>query len=77
MKPSEQAIALVKYLRTEGVSVYANGDNIVVSPAGLLTDDHRALIRVHKPAILSWLKWYAKDMGCDEAARHWQSKGKA
>ena len=77
MNSFDDAIRLIQHLRKEGVSFYVDGDNIRVHPAGLLTPDHRALIRAHKPAILSWLKWYAKDMGCDEAARHWQSKGKA
>jgi hypothetical protein len=69
---SSEAINLVRYLRTEGVSVYANGDNIVVSPAGLLTPDHRELIRANKTAILAWLKWYADDIGCTDAAQHWR-----
>ena len=71
MKYSE-AINLVRYLRLEGVSVYANGNNIVVSPAGLLTPEHRELIRAHKSAILEWLKWYADDIGCTDAAQHWR-----
>ena len=73
MKSSE-AINLVRYLRAEGVSVYVSDGNIVVSPAGLLTPDHRELIRANKSAILSWLKWYAEDRGCTDAARHWQSE---
>lgn len=73
MKSSEQAIKLVQYLRKEGVSFWPDDDgNINVHPAGLLTPDHRELIKAHKPAILSWLKWYASDTGCDGAAKHWR-----
>lgn len=60
MKPSEQAIALVQYLRKEGVSFWPDDHgNICVHPAGLLTPDHRELIRAHKPAVITWLHQYA------------------
>jgi len=62
LKPSEQAIALVKYLRTEGVSLWPDAaGNIKVYPAGLLTPDHRALLIAHKPAVVAWLRQYATE----------------
>lgn len=72
VKNSEQAIQLVQYLRKEGVSFWADGDNIRVHPAGLLTADHRALLKANKPVVVAYLRWYAEDMGCADAAKHWR-----
>jgi hypothetical protein len=54
-----QAIAVVKHLRLEGVSIWADqqGD-IHVSPM-ILTPEDRALVIAHKPAVVAWLRAYA------------------
>jgi ABC-type glycerol-3-phosphate transport system substrate-binding protein len=79
VKPSERAIALVQYLRKEGVSFWAdNAGNINVHPAGLLTPDHRELIRAHKPAVVAYLRWYASEMLPDNATiGQWQSEAES
>lgn len=71
----EQALAVLKYLRTQGVSFWADGDDIRVYPAEKLPPEHRALIAEHKVAVVAWLKWYAAEMGCDDAAKHWGGGG--
>jgi hypothetical protein len=72
----DDAVNLIQHLRKEGFSFYVDGDNIRVHPAGILAPADRELIRANKSAILSWLKWYAEDRGCTDAARHWQSEGR-
>lgn len=78
MNNSEQAIALVQYLRKEGVSFWPTEDgNIRVHPAGLLAPEHRALLKAHKPAVVAWLCQYAADILPDDATlRQWQSKAR-
>jgi len=74
-KSCEQALALVRHLRLEGVSVWADqqGD-IHVMPA-ILTREDQELIRAHKPAVVTWLRQYATSMLPDDATlRQWQSE---
>jgi hypothetical protein len=74
---SEQAIVLVRHLRLEGVSVWADqqGD-IHVQPAILKPED-QDLIRTHKPAVVAWLRQYAKETcpSDDELRRRGWLKG--
>lgn len=76
---SSEAIRLVQYLRKEGVSFWADDHgNINVHPAGLLTPDHRALIRAHKPAVVAYLRWYASEIRPDnDTIARWQSEAKS
>jgi hypothetical protein len=64
---SSDAIALVRHLRLEGVSIWADqqGD-IHIMPALLIPED-RALIRANKPAVVAYLRRYAADMLPDQA----------
>jgi hypothetical protein len=77
LKPSD-AIQLVRYLRKEGVSFLPDDvGNISVCPAGLLTPEHRALIKVNKPAVIAYLRTHAKEMLPDEETlRRWQAEGR-
>ncbi len=60
-KSCEQAIALVRHLKLEGVSLWADqqGD-IHVAPAILRPED-RELIRAHKREVVRWLRQYATE----------------
>jgi hypothetical protein len=58
---SDAAILLVRRLRLEGVSLWADGDDIRIMPAGFLTPDDRELLRAHKPAVVAWLRQYAAE----------------
>ncbi len=44
---------LLTRLRSRGLSVAADGNALIVRPRDLLTDELRAAIRAHKPAILA------------------------
>jgi hypothetical protein len=72
-----QAVEFVKHLRLEGVSVWADQQGrIHIFPAVLKPDD-RELIRAHKPAVVDWLRRYAKEncLSDDELRRLGWLKG--
>lgn len=56
MNSSEDAILLIRRLRLEGCSFWAEGNDIRIMPAGFLTPQDRELIRAHKPAVVAWLR---------------------
>jgi hypothetical protein len=49
------ALDLLQALRARGLSLAADGNVILVSPAELITDEARALIRQNKPGLLAAL----------------------
>jgi hypothetical protein len=49
------ALDLLQTLRARGLNLIADGDGILVSPAELISDEARALIRQNKAALLAAL----------------------
>ena len=72
---SSNAIALIRHLRLEGVSIWADQQgNIHVMPA-ILTPDDREVIRAGKADVVAYLRRYAVDMLPDDTTlRQWQSE---
>lgn len=52
------AADLLTTLRSRGLTVVADGDALKVGPRNRLTDELRAAIRAHKPALLAELPRY-------------------
>jgi hypothetical protein len=50
-----EAADLLNALEARGFAVVATGERLDVSPAGALSDEDRAAIRAHKPALLDLL----------------------
>ncbi len=60
-KSCEQAVALMRHLRLEGVSIWTDQqEDIHVTPAILKPEDQE-LIRAHKLAVVAWLRQYAAE----------------
>ena len=49
------AITILETLKTNGITVTATADRLVVTPASRLTDSHRATLKAHKADILKAL----------------------
>jgi hypothetical protein len=49
------AVVLLQTLHAQGYTVTASADGLQVGPAARLTDELRAAIRTHKPALLALL----------------------
>lgn len=49
------ASAILAELKAHGITLRADGDSIRAHPASCLTDEHRRLIRAHKPVLLTAL----------------------
>ena len=49
------AAAVLRHLETAGIHLEVSGDNLLATPRAALTDETRALIRAHKPALLALL----------------------
>ncbi|WIT11417.1 hypothetical protein PFX98_21355 [Paucibacter sediminis] len=50
------AFDLLQHLRTAGLALTVDGDNLIVTPRERLTDAMRSAIRAHKPGLLDALK---------------------
>ncbi len=50
-----EASIIMKQLRESGLTLTADGDRLLVEPKAAITDQHRAMIRQHKPALLALL----------------------
>jgi hypothetical protein len=71
----------VKYLKTEtvisiiksaGISIDMFGDRLALSPAELLTDEHRSMIRLHKSELLKYFHEQTNNDGqSSRNARHY------
>lgn len=49
------AAEILIHLQADGLTLHTDGERLLAAPRTLITDDHRHLIRTHKPALLALL----------------------
>ncbi|MCF7994718.1 MAG: hypothetical protein K9L88_07750 [Chromatiaceae bacterium] len=50
------AAEILTHLQADGLHLHADGERLLAEPRNLITDDHRQLIRTHKPELLALLQ---------------------